>query len=82
MKKFKSNLIMFIVLLAWVGVFVAVYVATLPDIQVAFGVGIPLAFIYAMVCFFSKRVRSRMTVWWGILSLGSCVWWIYLLVKQ
>jgi hypothetical protein len=81
MKKFISNLIMFLVFVAYLALTILIFVKTFPDSKIALLVGIPLSFIYSIVCFFNKRVRSKMTIWWGILSLLSCVWWIYLLIK-
>jgi hypothetical protein len=79
MKKFKSNLIMFLIFVAYIAITMVIFAKTFPNSKVALLVGIPLSFIYSMVCFFNKRVRSVMTIWWGILSLLSCVWWIYLM---
>ena len=81
MKKIKSNLIMFLILIAYLAITILIFVKTFPDSKVALLVGIPLSFIYSIVCFFNKRVRSKMTIWWGILSLLSCVSWIYLMIK-
>lgn len=72
---------MFLILIAYLAIVILIFVKTFPNSKVALLVGIPLSFIYAMVCFFSKRVRSRMTIWWGILSLGSCALWIYFMTK-
>jgi hypothetical protein len=79
MKKFKSNLIMFLLLITYEGIVFFIFAKTYPS-KIALVVGIPLSFIYSMVCFYNKRVRSRMTKWWGILSLLSCAWWIYLMI--
>jgi hypothetical protein len=81
MKKFKSNLIMFLILIAYLAITILICIKTFPDSKVALLVGIPLAFIYSIVCFFNKRVRSKTTIWCGILSLLSCVSWIYLITK-
>jgi hypothetical protein len=81
MKKFKSNLIMFLIFVAYLAITIFIFVKTFPDSKVALLVGIPLSFIYSIICFFNKRVRSKMTIWWGILSLLSCAWWIYLMTK-
>ena len=81
MKKFKSNLIMFLIFVAYLAITILIFVKTFPDSKVALLVGIPLSFIYSIVCFYNKRVRSKMTIWWGILSLLSCAWWIYLMTK-
>ena len=81
MKKFKSNLIMFLIFVAYLAITILIFVKIFPDSKVALLGGIPLSFIYSIVCFFNKRVRSKMTIWWGILSLLSCAWWIYLMTK-
>ena len=79
MKKFVSNIIMFILLFAYFGVVMFVFYKTMNN--TALFVGIPLAVIYAFVCFFVKRVRSSWTIWWGILSILTACWWIYLLTQ-
>lgn len=79
MKKFVSNLIMFIVFVAYVALVLFIFYKTMDN--TALIIGIPLAVIYAIVCFFIKRVRSKMTIWWGILSLLTAGWWIYLLTQ-
>lgn len=81
MKKFKSNLIMFLIFVAYLTITILIFVKTFPDSKVAILVGISLSFIYSIVCFFNKRVRSKMTIWWGISSLLTCAWWIYLMTK-
>lgn len=81
MKNIKSNLIMFLVFVAYFAITILIFKKTFPDSKVALVVGIPLSFVYSMICFFNKRVRSKMTIWWGTLSLLSCVWWIYLMIK-
>jgi len=81
MKKFKSNLIMFLIFIAYEAIVIFIFIKTFPSSKVALLVGIPLSFIYTLVCFFNKRVRSRMTIWWGLLSLGTAIWWIYLMTK-
>jgi predicted nucleic acid-binding Zn ribbon protein len=80
MKKLKSNFIMFLVLIAYMAIVISIFIKTAPS-KVALLIGIPISFIYAMVCFFNKRIRSTMTIWWGILSLATCVLWIYLMTK-
>jgi len=79
MKKFTSNLIMFIAFIAYEALVIFLFIENKED--TAFYVGIPLAIIYTIICFFIKRVRSRMTVWWGILSLLTATTWIYLLLN-
>jgi len=74
MKKTASNIIMLIVLVAYVALVMFIFSKTMDN--TAFFVGIPLAIIYALVCFFVKRVRSMITIWWGILSLLTAGWWI------
>lgn len=81
MKKVKSNLVMFLIFAAYLAVTIFIFIQTFPDSKIALVIGIPLSFIYAMFCFFYKRVRSKMTIWWGILSLLSIAWWIFLLTK-
>ena len=79
MKKIVSNLIMFIVFIAIFAAVVFIFYQTWDS--TALLVGIPLAIIYTVVCFFIKRIRSLATIWWGILSLASAAWWIYLLTQ-
>lgn len=81
MKKFKSNLIMFLIFVAYFAIVILILVKTFPDSKIALIIGIPISFIYAIVCFFNKKTRSVMTIWWGILSLLTCAWWIYLISK-
>jgi divalent metal cation (Fe/Co/Zn/Cd) transporter len=81
MKKIKSNLIMFLIFVAYLAITTLIFAKTYPDNKVALLVGIILSFIYSITCFFNKRVRSKWTVWWGILSLLSCGWWIYLMTE-
>ena len=81
MKKFKSNLIMFFILMAYLAITILILINTFPDSKIALIAGIPLSFIYSMVCFFNKRVRSRMTTWWGLLSFLTFIFWCYLLFK-
>ena len=71
---------MFIVFVAYVAVTVLICLNA-PDFKNGLIVGVPLSFLYAMVSFFYKRVRSVMSIWWGILSLLTCFFWIYLLSK-
>lgn len=80
MKKLKSNFIMFLVLIAYLAIVILIFIKTSPS-KVALLIGIPISFIYAMVCFFNKRIRSKMTIWWGILSLATCILWIYFMTK-
>jgi Cu/Ag efflux pump CusA len=80
MKKFVSNLIMFIVFIAIFALVVFIFYETWDE--TALIIGIPLAIIYAIISFFIKRIRSKMTIWWGILSLASAAWWIYLLTQN
>jgi len=72
---------MFLIFIAYEAIVIFIFIKTFPSSKVALLVGIPLSFIYALVCFFNKRVRSRMTIWWGLLSLGTAIWWIYLMTK-
>jgi hypothetical protein len=80
MKKLKSNLIMFIILIAYFAIVILIFYKTYPS-NIALVVGIPISLVYSFMCFFNKRIRSKMTIWWGILSFLSCVWWIYLMTK-
>jgi len=81
MKKFKTNLIMFLIFVAYLAITILIFIKTFPSSKIALVIGIPLSLIYAIVCFFNKKVRSKMTVWWGILSLLTSLWWIYLLTQ-
>mgnify|MGYP000464541764 CR=1 FL=1 len=80
MKKLKSNFIMFLVLIAYMAIVIVIFIKTSPS-KAALVIGIPISFIYAMVCFFNKRIRSKMTIWWGFLSFVTAIWWIYLMTK-
>ena len=71
--------IIVLVLIAYVALVIYIFYQTMDE--TALFVGIPLAIVYAFVCFFIKRIRSKMTIWWGILSLLSAAWWIYLLTQ-
>ena len=77
MKKIISNLIMFVVLIAIIALVMTIFYKTMN--YSGLYVGIPLMIIYSIVCFFIKRVRSKMTIWWGILSLITAGYWISLL---
>ncbi|MDP8204438.1 MAG: hypothetical protein P9L95_07895 [Candidatus Tenebribacter mawsonii] len=77
MKKIVSNLIMFVVLIAIFVFVMAIFFKTMN--MSALYIGIPLLIIYAFICFFIKRIRSIMTIWWGILSIIMAVWWFFLL---
>ena len=79
MKKIVSNLIMFVVLIAIIALVMTIFYKTMN--MSALYIGIPLMIIYAIVCFVIKRVRSKMTIWWGILSIITASWWIYLLAQ-
>lgn len=88
MKKLKSNFIMFLIFISYFALVVFIYAypsfgGRFSEIhsKVALFIGIPISFIYAMVCFFNKRIRSKMTIWWGILSLATCVLWMYFMTK-
>jgi hypothetical protein len=80
MNKFKSNLIMFLLFIGYEALVLLILFKT-PNSKIGLLVGVVLSFIYAMVCFFNKKVRSKMTRWWGYLSLLTCAWWIYLLTQ-
>lgn len=77
MKKFVSNLIMFLIFIAYIALIIILFKNSLSKGVLI--LGIVIALIYSMVCFFYKRIRSIMTIWWGILSLASAIWWIYLI---
>ena len=79
MKKFVSNLVMFVILIAYLALTVFLFVKT--GSKGVLILGVVLALAYSIVCFIYKRIRSKMTIWWGILSLITAFWWIYLLVK-
>jgi uncharacterized membrane protein YwaF len=78
MKKFTSNLVMFLIFVACEALSIVLFMKME---KVGLIVGIILAVVYAIVCFTVKRVRSKMTTWWGTLSLGSAIWWAYLLTQ-
>jgi hypothetical protein len=79
MKKFKSNLVMFLIFVSYVAIVLIVMAGSEPGNKGALILGLPMSLIYTLVCFFKKSVRSKMTFWWGILSLACFVWWLYLL---
>jgi hypothetical protein len=72
---------MFLIFVAYLAITILIFIKTFPSSKIALVIGIPLSLIYAIVCFFNKKVRSKMTVWWGILSLLTSLWWIYLLIQ-
>jgi hypothetical protein len=80
MKKLKSNFIMFLILVAYMAIIILILAKTSPS-KIALIIGIPISFVYSIVCFFNKKIRSVMTIWWGILSLLSCILWIYIMTK-
>ncbi|GHT51319.1 hypothetical protein AGMMS49982_08420 [Bacteroidia bacterium] len=82
MKKFAKNLIMTLILIAYVAGVIAIMAASFPDVQIALFVGIPVSLIYALVCFFSKKIRSGVTIWFGILSILTCAYWCWLLINS
>lgn len=79
MKKIVSNLIMFLVFITYVALVLFIFYKTMDN--TALIIGIPLSIIFAIICFFNKRVRSKMTIWWGILSLLLAIWWLFLLTQ-
>ena len=79
MKKFVSNLVMFAILIAYLALTVFLFMKT--GKKGVLILGILLALAYSTVCFFYKRIRSKMTIWWGILSLATSIWWIFLMTK-
>ena len=83
MKKFKSNLVMFLIFIAYFAITIILFMKTAQSGggKGALVLGIIMSIVYALVCFINKRLRSKMTIWWGILSLASGIWWIYLLAK-
>lgn len=80
MKKLKSNFIMFLILIAYMAIVILILSKTSPS-KIALIIGIPISFLYSIICFFNKKIRSVMTIWWGILSLLSCILWIYIMTK-
>lgn len=80
MKKLKSNFIMFLILIAYMAIVILILSKTSPS-KIALIIGIPISFLYSTICFFNKKIRSVMTIWWGILSLLSCILWIYIMTK-
>ena len=82
MKKLKSNFIMFLILIAYMAIVIVILILskTSPS-KIALIIGIPISFLYSTICFFNKKIRSVMTIWWGILSLLSCILWIYIMTK-
>jgi len=70
---------MFVILIAIIALVMTIFFKTMS--MSALYIGIPLMIIYAIVCFFIKRVRSMMTIWWGILSIITAGWWIFLLTQ-
>lgn len=72
---------MFLVFFAYLAITILIFIKTFPSSKIALVIGIPLSLIYTIVCFFNKKVRSKMTIWWGILSLLTCLWWTYLITK-
>ena len=79
MKKFVSNLVMFVIFIAYLALTVFLFMKT--GSKGVLILGVILALAYSIVCFFYKRIRSKMTIWWGILSLATAIWWIYLMTQ-
>lgn len=44
-------------------------------------VGIILSGALAYVCFFKNKVRSILTIWWGIVCILNICWWSYMLTQ-
>jgi len=79
MKKGLLTLLMLVIMLAIISLVLYIFFDTMN--QTALIVGAPLMFIYSMICFFAKKIRSVIIIWWGILSLITTVWWVYLLIE-
>lgn len=79
MKKFVSNLVMFVIFIAYLALTVFLFMKT--GSKGVLILGVILALAYSIVCFVYKRIRSKMTIWWGILSLATAIWWIYLMTQ-
>jgi len=79
MKKFVSNLVMFVIFIAYLALTVFLFMKT--GSKGVLILGVILALAYSVVCFVYKRIRSKMTIWWGILSLATAIWWIYLMTQ-
>ncbi len=43
--------------------------------------GIVLSLALGYVCFFKNKVRSLLTIWWGLVCVLNICWWSYLLTK-
>ncbi len=79
MKKFVSNLVMFVILIAYFALTIFLFMKT--GSKGVLILGVILALAYSVVCFVFKRIRSKMTIWWGILSFITAIWWVYLMTK-
>jgi len=79
MKKFASNLVMFLIFIAYLALTVFLFMKS--GSKGVLILGVILALAYSVVCFVYKRIRSKMTIWWGILSLATAIWWIYLMTQ-
>jgi hypothetical protein len=79
MKKTVSNLVMFLIFIAYVGFTIFLFMNTLTKEVLI--LGIIMAIVYSVICFVYKRIRSIMTIWFGILSLATAIWWIYLIAQ-
>jgi hypothetical protein len=77
MKKFVSNLVMFVIFISYVALTLLLFMKT--GSKGILIVGAIMAIVYSVVCFAFKRIRSKMTIWRGILSLLTGIWWIYLM---
>lgn len=74
--KYFYTLFMLIVEIAIIAIVLALHFKS--ESRGIFIVGIPLNIIYAIVCFAIKKGIRGLLVWWGVLALGTAIWWIYL----
>lgn len=80
MKKIVVNLIMFLVLIAYIGIMIFLYAQSWNNLILLVSIG--LALVYALVVFFIKKLRTMVTLWFGILSLLMGGWWTYLFLQN
>ncbi len=82
MKKIVSNIIMFIILVAYISImFYGLKDAKYHEFKLGLIISIILGITYSSICFFVPKIRSKATILWGVLSLVSVACWIFLLIK-
>ena len=79
-KKFKSNFWMLLILIIYTGG-IMVMLFNGKDLSPIY-IGIVIALIHAILCFFVRKIRSVWSIVYGIVSVINLVWWIYAISKM